>query len=75
MTDGKYLGEFFVYMDKTDKEFVFLSLPDIKVRNVPFDHWYGGFDKNIIDKAGKLSSDVYNVCKAQYISTTAGINT
>ena len=66
ITGGKYLGELFVFMEKIDNTFFFLSLPDMHVREVPVDKFEFGLKQNIIDIVKKVPSFVYKVCQAQY---------
>lgn len=66
ITGGKYLGELFVFIEKTKDNFSFLSLPDMKIREVPHDKFDFGIDNKIIDIVEKLPSKVYDVCVKQY---------
>ena len=66
ITGGKYLGELFVFMEKINDQYYFLSLPEMHVREVPVDKFEFGLKQNIIDVVKKIPSYVYNVCKAQY---------
>jgi len=66
ITGGKYLGELFVFMEEKDNNFIFLSLPEMIVREVPKEKFMFGLTEKIIDVVQKIPSYVYNVCKAQY---------
>lgn len=66
ITGGLYLGELFVFVKDTDTEHSFLSLPDMKIRNVPFEKFKFGLNEKIIDIVQKLPGDVYSVCVEQY---------
>lgn len=66
ITGGKYLGELFVFMEKIDDTYIFLSLPDMKIREVPEEKFKFGLTEKIIDVVKKIPSNVYNVCTAQY---------
>jgi hypothetical protein len=67
VTGGKYLGEFFVFMEKTDDSVCFLSLPKMKVRKIPIDNFLFGVDNKILDKIEKLPRNIYKTCRSQYI--------
>lgn len=66
ITGGKYLGELFVFMEKVSNNFKFLSLPDMKIREVPCDKFEFGLIEKIVDVVEKLPTKVYNICKLQY---------
>jgi hypothetical protein len=66
ITGGKYLGELFVFMEDKEDSYVFLSLPEMKIRTVPKEKFDFGLTEKIIDVADKIPSSVYKVCKAQY---------
>lgn len=66
ITGGYYLGELFVFMEKTDEKYIFLSLPEMHIREVPIDKFEFGLNQNIIDIVKKIPNFVYKVCKAQY---------
>jgi hypothetical protein len=63
---GKYLGEMFVFMEKQDTEYCFLSLPDMKIRQVPIEKFDMGLKEKILDTVNKLPKDVYDTCQKQY---------
>lgn len=67
ITGGKYLGELFVFMEKTKENFIFLSLPDMKVREVPHEKFEFGLNNKIVDIVEKLPSHVFSTCKKQYL--------
>lgn len=67
ITGGTYLGELFVFIEKDSTNFMFLSLPDMKIRLVPHDKFYFGIDNKIIDILKKIPRYVYDVCKSQYL--------
>jgi len=66
ITGGVYLGELFVFVKKTETEYSFLSLPDMKIRNVPFEKFEFGLKEKIIDVVQKIPDNVYSVCVEQY---------
>lgn len=67
VTGGKYLGELLVYMEKKNEYFNFLTLPDMKIREIPYDKFEFGLTNKIVDIVEKLPSDVYTTCKKQYL--------
>lgn len=68
VTAGKYLGEFFVYIDQ-DANFVrFLSLPSMEPREVPRDKFDIGIEESILEPVEIMSRDMYRLCKSQYDS-------
>lgn len=66
-TTGDYLGEFFVYIESDETHHMFLSLPKMKERRVPYDKFTHALQNNILERVEKLPSEVANVCEAQYI--------
>lgn len=67
ITGGKYLGELFVFIEKVGDNFNFLSLPDMKIREVPYEKFEFGLTNKIIDVVEKLPSEVFKTCKKQYL--------
>ena len=68
-TGGKYLGEFFVYMEEQDQVYVFLSMPSMEPRRVPKDKYAVAISNNILDPVEKMPRDVYRVCQCHYIKS------
>lgn len=68
ITGGVYLGEIFVYIKFSFKRkmFIFLSLPDMHIREVSFEKFYFGIANNIVDIVEKLPFGVYMTCKKQF---------
>ena len=66
VTGGTFLGEFFVYVEKIGKDYIFLSLPDMEIRTVPYDKCKDGLENKLMDLVEVLPEDVYEVCLAQY---------
>jgi hypothetical protein len=71
ITRGVYLGELFVYMETKEKTYYFLSLPEMKIREVPIKKFEFGLTERIIDIADKMPLNVYDVCRAQYNKNTS----
>ena len=53
-------------MEQKNDEFIFLSLPDMKIRQVPCDKLEFGLQQKIIDIVEKLPAHVYETCLKQY---------
>ena len=69
VTGGKYLGELLVYMEKKNENFNFLTLPDMKIREIPYDKFEFGLTNKIVDIVEKLPGNVYTTCKKQYLKS------
>lgn len=66
VSEGSYKGEFFVYINKDDNNYYFLSLPHNNTVIVPLDEFNTGLDKKVIQFLEKIPKNVYEICKAQY---------
>ena len=66
VNEGSYKGEFFVYINKDDNNYYFLSLPHNNAVVITIDEFNTGLEKNIIQFLEKIPSNVYEICKAQY---------
>lgn len=66
ITQGKYKGNFFVYMQHDSDTFNFLSLPDMDCVEIPADVFKQGIQSKIVDHIEVLPDNIYNLCKAQY---------
>ena len=74
VSEGSYKGEFFVYINKTDETFYFLSLPNNDPVQISVKDFTDGLDKKIIEPIEKLPSKVYEICVAQYNEAKAKDN-
>lgn len=63
---GLYVGEMFVYMEKDDKNFYFISIPKNINREVPKDKFRFGVKNKILEEVEKLPNNIYSLLKAQY---------
>ena len=68
-TNGDFLGEFFIYMEDSDVEHIFFSLPKMEERKVPFDKFEFAVKERFLEKVENLPKDVYMICKAQHIKS------
>lgn len=66
VTKGAYLGELLVFMTLENNSLSFLSLPDMKIREIPYDKFDYGLKEGIVDIVEKLPKDVYETCCVQY---------
>ena len=70
VSTGKYLGEFFVFIKKAEKDCLgFLSLPKMIVRNIPKDKFMLGLTNKVLEFQEILPADVRDVCIEQYNKT------
>jgi hypothetical protein len=53
-------------MEKKNEYFNFLTLPDMTIREIPYDKFEFGLTNKIVDIVEKLPKDVYETCCAQY---------
>lgn len=60
-----------MFMEQRHDNFVFLSLPDMNIREVPCKKFEFGLTEKIVDVVERLPSSVYNVCKLQYSKNTS----
>ena len=82
ITGGVFLGEMFTLMEKnkSSREYIFLSLPDMHHRTVSYEKFKFGLENKIIDIVEKIPRDVYDTCKKQYeinlkaVKTSPGVS-
>lgn len=63
---GRFVGEFFILMDCTETDVTFLSLPDMKIREITVEQFNTGVDNKIIEFQELLPDDVKQACIQQY---------
>ena len=66
VTGGKYLGQFFVYMEEHETHVTFLSIPSMEKIDVSKEKYNFAIENNILDPIENVPSDVYNLCKEHY---------
>jgi len=66
VTTGKYLGEFFVYIESCQKSKCFLSLPKMINRRIEEEKIDHAINNNILEFQEKLPHKVRRVCVQQY---------
>ena len=75
VTGGTYLGEFFIYMEKQDNVYYFLSLPDMYIRSVPKDDLVTGIGTWVLELVEQLPVGVYDTCKEEYTKQAETLGT
>jgi hypothetical protein len=66
VTTGKYLGELLVYIEKKKDNYSFLSLPEMKNRDISQVNFKTGITSKIVEPVEKIPSSVFSVCVEQY---------
>jgi hypothetical protein len=66
VTKGKYGGEFWVLININEKDYDFLSMPNMIRRNAPFEKLEMGINCKIIDFIQNIPGKVFKVCENQY---------
>lgn len=63
---GVFLGELLVYIEEVEKNYNFLSLPTMVIREIPKEKFLFGINEKIVEIVTKIPKYVYKVCKKQY---------
>jgi ribosomal protein L14E/L6E/L27E len=63
---GRFVGEFFVYIESIDDKMMFLSLPQMKIREITVEHFRTGIDNKIIELQEVLPTEIKQTCIDQY---------
>jgi hypothetical protein len=63
---GDFLGEFFLFFDKKNNDYLFLSLPEMFVRKVPKEAFQRGVTNKILVPYKKIPSAIFKICQMQY---------
>jgi hypothetical protein len=71
VNDGVYRGEFWVAIDRTETEWVFLTMPVFNSRIVSFKSLIEGLELGIIEPVEKLKPDIIKLCRKQYLAITS----
>jgi hypothetical protein len=66
VSKGKYLGEFFVYIESDKDNIHFLALPKMTPRKIPIKKFTEGLSSGVLEFQEILPKKVYNTCKEQY---------
>jgi hypothetical protein len=66
VTAGKFLGELLVYAEQVKTDYIFLSLPEMHVRQIPVEKFDIGMQMGVVDIVEKLPAYVHKTCLKQY---------
>lgn len=66
ITAGDYVGQLFNYIKQDGDDYVFLSIPDMKIQRVPKEKFELGKEQEIIEYVEKLPRNIFQVVKKQY---------
>tara|TARA_R110000868_G_scaffold273487_2_gene532671 strand:- start:268 stop:549 length:282 start_codon:yes stop_codon:yes gene_type:complete len=72
VTTGVFVGELLVYMEDSEDNHKFLSLPNMINRDIPIDKFKLGLQNKIVDIVDTIPRSIYKVCLAQYKKNKAG---
>jgi hypothetical protein len=61
---GDYYGEIFIFIEEKNEEFIFVSIPSMKVRKVAIDKFKIGIREKIIEFVKVVPKDAYSLLKA-----------
>ena len=64
---GDYVGEMFIYIDKKDDNYLFLSVPKKINQTIPIKSFDSGMNLGILEFVEVTLEEIYKVAKAQYI--------
>lgn len=65
---GIYSGEYFVFMERVGSNYLFLSIPDKEIRNIPESSFVNGINNGILDFIENLPASVFNPLQVYYRS-------
>lgn len=63
---GTYVGEILVFLEETEEDFNFISIPKNLNRSVPKNKFFSGIKSNIVDPIKQIDSDVLQLLELQY---------
>lgn len=63
---GDFVGQLFNFIKKDGDEYVFLSVPEIKIQRVPIEKFDFAKEHEIIEYIETLPRNIFKVIKAQY---------
>ena len=64
---GTYVGEMFVFIEKNNEDYCFLSIPKNVNRTVPKDKFLIGLESKIIDYVGNMDSTIIELLEKQFV--------
>jgi hypothetical protein len=72
---GDYVGEMFIYIDKKDDNYLFLSMPKNINRIIPIKSFNSGMNLGILEFVEVTLKEIYDIAKAQFIYNETNENT
>ena len=63
---GDFAGQMFMYFDKNDTEYEFLSVPTMINHQIPKDVFDNGLKSGIVEYVERPPRHVRNICKIQF---------
>lgn len=63
---GLYVGEMFVFVEESNNDYHFISIPKNINRSVPKDKFKLGLESKILDEVGPIDDDVFNLLEKQF---------
>lgn len=63
---GTYVGEIFVFIDSTENDYNFISIPKNINRSVPKDKFEFGLENKIIDVVSELDNNIVELLQKQF---------
>lgn len=63
---GDYVGQLFNYIKKDGDEYVFLSIPEMKIQRVPIEKFDFAKEHEIIEYVESLPRNIFKVVERQY---------
>ena len=72
---GDYVGEMFIYIDKKDDNYLFLSMPKNINRIIPIKSFDSGMNLGILEFVEVTLEEIYDIAKAQFIYNETNENT
>jgi hypothetical protein len=67
---GQFVGELFVFMEEVNDVLYFLSIPNMKTREVPREKYDYAIQNNVLEYVEILPKSERTLCKLQYKSNT-----
>lgn len=66
VTTGDYAGQCFVFLEKKESEYGFLTIPLMENQWVPKESFDFGIENGIMDFIERAPKDVRNICKIKF---------
>lgn len=65
---GQFVGELFIFMEEVNDVFCFLSIPNMKTREVPREKYDYAIQNGVLEYVERLPKNERTLCKLQYKS-------